>query len=51
MMSHAKKSLINKMIEALQTTGEGSVKILRRKAFYFANSGMCDNEGKSTIFG
>jgi hypothetical protein len=50
--SHAKKKLINKMIEALPTDGsEPSVKILRRKAFYFANSGQVDNEGKSTIFG
>ena len=51
MMLHAKKKLINKMIDALQTTSEGQDKILRRKAFYFANSGQVDNEGKFTIFG
>lgn len=51
MLDHAKKKLITKMIEALKKTEEGSVKILRRKAFYFGNSGQVDNEGKFTIFG
>lgn len=51
MVTHAKKRLINKMIENLQGTGEGSVKIMRRKAFYFVNSGQVDNEGKMTVFG
>ena len=51
MLAHSKKKLINSMIGKLPETGEGSVKILRRKAFYFADSGLMDNEGKCTIYG
>ena len=51
MLGHAKKQLIDKMIRSLSTTGEGAIKIMRRKAFYFAESGLVDNEGKFTIFG
>lgn len=32
---HFKKQIVNKMIEALPTTSEGSITIKRRKAFYF----------------
>ncbi len=39
------------MISKLNVSDEGMIKILRRKAFYFANSGEVDNEGKFTIFG
>lgn len=40
------------MIEALPTNStEPDVKIKRRQAFYFLDSGQVDNEGKSTIFG
>lgn len=39
------------MIDLLSTSSEGNVTIKRRKAFYFANSGQVDHEGKFTIFG
>ncbi len=39
------------MINKLAKTEEGKVTIKRRKAFYFANSGLVDHEGKETIFG
>ena len=51
MISHAKSKLINKLIENLSSTSEGSVRVMRRKAFNFINSGLVDHEGKSTIFG
>ncbi|TNV74890.1 hypothetical protein FGO68_gene13970 [Halteria grandinella] len=51
MLSHAKKKLINKMIESLKKTEEAQITVMRRKAFNFKESGQCDNEGKCTIFG
>jgi hypothetical protein len=51
LLSHAKKKLINKMIEGLKRKEESQVKVMRRKAFNFNQSGQCDNEGKHTIFG
>lgn len=51
MMIHVKRFIINDMISKLTFTEEGKVTIKRRKAFYFANSGLVDHEGKETIFG
>ncbi|CDW73494.1 UNKNOWN [Stylonychia lemnae] len=51
MMTHVKRKIINTMISKLKSTEEGAAKIMRRKAFYFMNSGQVDHEGKFTIFG
>jgi len=51
MMIHVKRRIINDMISKLKKSEEGGIVIRRRKAFYFANSGMVDHEGRSTIFG
>lgn len=39
MLSHAKKKLINKMIESLKKTEEAQITCMRRKAFNFKESG------------
>ena len=51
MMLHVKRRIINDMISKLKKSEEGGITIRRRKAFYFANSGLIDHEGRHTIFG
>jgi hypothetical protein len=51
LMTHVKRIMINKLIDGLKATGEGALTVRRRKAFYFAETGLVDHDGLHTVFG